>query len=307
MDQWLLHLVNQQWTHPVLDVVMVAVTVGAIPGLPLLGWGLLRRRQPSLGWTFLLALIGSLALTLLFYYLALRPRPTAVRLLLPTPPFPSYPSGHAAAAFATVAVLALSYRRWWVTVAAVIGALIIAYSRLYLGHHFLSDLFGGAVLGAAVGAAVYGLRQDGASRIARLQWLLWLQIAIVIVVTQMAYLGLNPTTLLTWPFADKVLHALLFGAVVFWLNLWWNGQRVPYRGWSAPLAIALPFALALLEEGLQAFSPLRTADLTDLLSDLIGMITFWWLSHWLLATVQPGEGDPLFCPPDLEVEASKGN
>lgn len=300
MDQWFLQVVNQQWTHPVLDVVMVAVTVGAIPGLPLLGWGLLRSRHAKLGGTLLLALVGSLALTLLFYYLALRPRPTAVRLLLPPPPFPSYPSGHAAAAFATVAVLALSDRRWRVTTTALIGALVICYSRLYLGHHFLSDLFGGAVLGSAVGAAIYGLRQEGVSRLARLQWLLWLQIAIVIVVTQMAYLGLNPTALLTWPFADKVMHALLFGAVVFWLNLWWNGQRVAYRGWSAPLAIVIPFVLALLEEGMQAFSPLRTADLTDLLSDLIGMISFWWLSHVLLTAAQRGEEEKVFGQIKLE-------
>ena len=39
--------------------------------------------------------------TLLFYYLAMRPRPAllwpdAVRLILPTPPLPAFPSGHAA-------------------------------------------------------------------------------------------------------------------------------------------------------------------------------------------------------------------
>lgn len=282
MDQWFLQLVNQQWTHPMLDVIMVLITVGAIPGLPLLGWGLIRGRQSRVGWTLLLALIGSLLLTLLFYYLALRPRPTDVRLLLPTPPFPSYPSGHAAAAFATTVVLALATRRRLVTAVALLGALLICYSRLYLGHHYLSDLFGGAVLGAAAGAAVYGLRHSGASWGARLPWLLWVQVAIVLVVTQMAYLDLNPTALLRWPFADKVLHALLFGAVVFWLNLWLEDQRVRYRGWSAPLAIVIPFALALLEEGMQAFSPLRTADVTDLLSDLIGMIVFWWASRYLV-------------------------
>jgi len=286
MDQWFLQLINQQWTHPILDVIMVVVTVGAIPGLPLLSWGLIRGRQARLGWTLLLALGGSLLLTLLFYYLALRPRPSDVRLLLSTPPFPSYPSGHAAAAFAMAAVLVLSLRRWQVTMVALGSALLICYSRLYLGHHYLSDLFGGAVLGVAVGAATYGLRHTGASWAARLPWLLWVQIAIVIVVTQMAYLDLNPTALLRWPFADKVLHALLFGAVAFWLNLWLNDQRVVYRGWSAPLAIVIPFSLALLEEGMQAFSPLRTADVTDLLSDLIGMIAFWWVSRRLVKANQ---------------------
>lgn len=286
MDQWFLQLVNQQWVHPILDGVMVAVTVGAIPGLPLLGWLLTRRRQSTLGWTLLLALAASLVLTLLFYYLASRSRPVGVRLLLPIPPFPSYPSGHAAAAFATATVLALAIRRWWVTLLAVLGALLISYSRLYLGHHFFSDLFGGAVLGAAIGASIYGVRHGGASWVARLRWFVWLQVAIVIIVTQMAYLDLNPKALLAWPFSDKVLHALLFGAVVFWLTLWLQDRRLTYVGWSLPVAVVVPFTLALIEEGLQAFSPLRTADWTDLLSDLTGMVVFWWVSHYLLTKEQ---------------------
>lgn len=282
MDQWFLQVVNQAFVYPGLDGLMVALTVGAIPALPLVGCFLIGRQRARLGWTVLLALACSLGLTLLFYYLALRPRPTGVRLLLPTPPFPSYPSGHAAAAFATVAVLTLALRRWWVTVLAIVGALGISFSRLYLGHHYLSDVVGGAVLGLAVGASVYGVRYGGSTVAARLQWLVWIQVAIVFLGTQMAYLGLRPTQLLAWPFSDKVLHGLLFGAVVFWLNLWLNNRQLTYRRWSIPLAIALPFGLALLEEGLQAFSPLRTADLTDLLSDLIGMCSFWLLSRCLL-------------------------
>lgn len=282
MDQWFLQVVNHAFVSPGLDWLMVALTIGAIPALPLVGGVLIWRQRPRLGWTVLLALACSLSLTLLFYYLALRPRPTDVRLLLPTPPFPSYPSGHAAAASATVAVLVLALRRWWVTVLAVVGALAISVSRLYLGHHYPSDLVGGAVLGLAVGASVYGLRYGGKTVVARLQWLVWMQVAVVFLGTQMAYLGLRPTPLLAWPFSDKVLHGLLFGAVVFWLNLWLNNRHLVYRRWSIPLAIALPFGLALLEEGLQAFSPLRTADLTDLLSDLIGMSCFWWLSTRLL-------------------------
>lgn len=288
MDRWFLQLVNQAFVYPGLDWLMVALTVGAIPALPLVGWLLIGRQRTRLGWTVLLALVCSLCLTVLFYYLGLRPRPTAVRLLLPTPPFPSYPSGHTAAAFATVAVLALALRRWWVTALAVVGALGISVSRLYLGHHYPSDVIGGAVLGLAVGASVYGLRDGGRTLAARLQWLVWTQAAIVFLVTQMAYLDLLPKALLAWPFSDKVMHGLLFGAVVFWLNLWLNNRQLTYRRWSIPLAIALPFGLALLEEGLQTFSPLRTFDLTDLLSDLIGMCCFWWLSGRLLL-VEAGE------------------
>lgn len=48
------------------------------------------------------------------------------------------------------------------------------------------------------------------------------------------------------------------------------------------LVIAIPTVAQAARLGL-TFSPLRTADLTDLLSDLLGMLCFWWLIHRLLA------------------------
>lgn len=291
MDQWVLALVNQRWTNPVLDVVMVLFTTVGIVVLPLLGYGLLRRgatlRTRQIGKALLLALLLSTAVTFLFYYLAMRPRPAllwpdTIRLLLPTPPFPAFPSGHAAAAFATATVLIMGFRRWWLALVALIGALAISYSRVYLGHHYPSDLFAGAVFGTAMGAAAYGLLLIEGSLYQRARWLLWPQIGFVIVMTQMAYLDILPKSLLAWPYSDKVIHALFFGAVVFWLTMWWPERRVQVGPWALPLAIVLPITLALLEEGYQVYSPLRTGDLLDLSADLVGMVGFWWLSRRFL-------------------------
>ncbi len=74
------------------------------------------------------------------------------------------------------------------------------------------------------------------------QWLVWPQAALVVVLTQMAYLGYLPWHLLRWPYADKVLHFLLFGAVVFWLNLWLNGRTMQLGHWVIPIAIFLPMS-----------------------------------------------------------------
>ncbi|MEZ4866234.1 MAG: VanZ family protein [Caldilineaceae bacterium] len=282
MDQWLLQWCNQLLIHPVLDGVMAAATVSGPLVTPFVAWQLIRRGHVRLGRTMGITLAVSLVVTALLYYLVLRPRPTDVRLLLPMPPFPSFVSGHCVLAFATAVVLALGLRRRWLTVSAFVWALLVAYSRLYLGHHYPSDLLGGAVVGLAIGAAVYGLRQEHGASVARLRWLLWPQAAIVVVATEMAYLNLLPGGLLLWPYADKVLHALLFGAVVFWLNLWLAGRVWAVGGWTAPVAVLLPFSLAMVEEGFQSFSPLRTASLSDLTADLIGMACFWWLSQRLL-------------------------
>jgi len=73
----------------------------------------------------------------------------------------SFPSGHAAGAFACAAfvtVICLAERRhepWRWTLAACLFALAIgvAVSRVSLGVHFPSDVAGGAVIGALLGVA----------------------------------------------------------------------------------------------------------------------------------------------------------
>lgn len=159
--------------------------------------------------------------------------------------------------------------------AALLFAGLIGVSRVYLGHHYPSDVVASAVLGSAMGAASTGIL--GRSP-ADWRWLLWPQLALVVIVTHIAYLGFLPLYLLRWPMSDKVLHFLLFGAVVFWLNMWLNGRVFQAGRWAVPLALLLPLTIAVLEEGAQNFSPLRTADITDLVSDVAGMLFFLALS-----------------------------
>jgi undecaprenyl-diphosphatase len=293
MDLWLLHFSNQTIATPWLDPIMAGLTLYGLRGLPLLGIGLVLFRQWRLGWTLLAAFAVALLITFTFYYLALRPRPEHVRLIVPKPAYPSYPSGHSATAFAVAALLALAYRRRWITTLALISAALIAYSRLYLGHHYPSDVLAGSVLGTAVGAAAYGLSLAAGDSKQRLRWLLWPQIALVFMVSQMAYLNLRPQNLMAWPFSDKVLHFLLFGLVVFWLNLWLEDRRMTFGRWALPVAVVLPFTLAMLDEGAQHFSPLRSMDVTDMASDLLGMYCFWWLSQKLFqGNQQPAATQP---------------
>lgn len=60
----------------------------------------------------------------------------------------SFPSGHTSFAFATATSFALSYRKWYVIAPAYLWAGCVGYSRMYLGKHYPSDVFGGAIVGA---------------------------------------------------------------------------------------------------------------------------------------------------------------
>lgn len=61
-----------------------------------------------------------------------------------------FPSGHTSSAFAVWGGLAVVFRRRWLAWLAPLMIALIAFSRLYLGVHFLADILGGALLGGLV-------------------------------------------------------------------------------------------------------------------------------------------------------------
>ncbi len=277
MDEALLAWINQGWASAGLDAVMPVigtVGLGLCPAagvvLAAAGWRRGEERMRRLGWALLGALAVGLALTLATQYVALRARPEGVRLIEPAPNFPSFPSGHAMAAFATATVLGLGLgrRAGWPALA---GAVLVSVSRVYQGHHYPTDVLAGAALGAGVGAAAFGLivRREGAGR---WRWLLWPQVAMVVVVSVAAYVDALPLWLLRVPGLDKALHFAMFGLVAFLLHGWlrrWPGlsERA-----AAVTAVGILFALAALEEAAQGLSRVRTVDGGDLAADLAGMV-----------------------------------
>ncbi len=70
----------------------------------------------------------------------------------------SFPSGHAVSSFAIAVALAWAVRKsehaWfgWVIVG---WATLVAFSRVYVGVHFLSDVIGGAAIGTVFGTVCY--------------------------------------------------------------------------------------------------------------------------------------------------------
>lgn len=66
-------------------------------------------------------------------------------------------SGHATNSFviAMMFIQRLRFKYKWVTSTLLIWALLVCFSRMYLGVHYLSDIIGGAILGSLIAFIFY--------------------------------------------------------------------------------------------------------------------------------------------------------
>lgn len=121
-------------------------------GLALFAWEEMKERRSLMAQ--LIALTGSFLLVdiaMKNLFQRLRPQfrlPTTVVVLDPSSSF-SFPSGHATTAFAMAYVLSRYHPKW--KAYYYILALLIAFSRIYLGKHYPSDIIVGMMVGTAIG------------------------------------------------------------------------------------------------------------------------------------------------------------
>lgn len=165
LDVGLFHLTNVVWTTSFMDAVMPALSwagnLGAV-WFVLLGsiaaFG--KKTGRRVAFAGLVALALGFASSEIMKELTMRPRPFLtlpdVRLVVNVPHSYAFPSGHTASAFAAATGVAFSTERllgkvppWsWAMLAL---AVAIAYSRMYVGVHWPTDVLGGVILGLASG------------------------------------------------------------------------------------------------------------------------------------------------------------
>ena len=93
-----------------------------------------------------LGIISSYMITYILKFIIARPRPLGISMnfLFHLPDY-SFPSAHAAVAFAALPVLNKTYPKLkWLWILSV---LFIAFSRIYIQAHYLSDVVAGAFIG----------------------------------------------------------------------------------------------------------------------------------------------------------------
>ena len=162
MDETITRWINAgAGQNAALDTVVIGI---AIVGVPLMVLGViaqwwsggdrmhLRRVAIAAG----LSCLGGLALNQIILLFVHRPRPYdagVTHLIVARSADWSFPSDHATVAFAIAATFAISNERNRAVIFLVL-ALLISWSRVFIGTHYFSDVLGGALIGAGVAVLV---------------------------------------------------------------------------------------------------------------------------------------------------------
>jgi undecaprenyl-diphosphatase len=161
IDVFLFQFVNQTLRNPVFDSVMPLISqYGYYTWVGLVGLVLAFDKRSGFNNARLLLtslLAGWVATEEVLKPLFHRSRPylsglgSQVHTLLPLQTNASFPSGAAVISFATVVPFVICYRQSRTRFLAIAWALLIMFSRVYVGAHYPSDVIAGFVFGSTVG------------------------------------------------------------------------------------------------------------------------------------------------------------
>ncbi len=162
LEKSVFYFINKSCANPVFDKLMPLVTflgdgkfILALAAILIIA---LRKPKKMAGVFILIGLVISHFAVNFLKDLFERPRPfftlPHIRLLVKdADKIHSFPSGHATLAFLAAVILAGYFKRGCLFYLA---AIIICFSRVYVGVHYPSDVAAGAVLGGAIG---WGLKK----------------------------------------------------------------------------------------------------------------------------------------------------
>ena len=149
-DSQLVAFFNQGLAHPLLDGLMVTIAIGAMPLAAIMPLLLVLVGKQREGIALLVTFIVSTLLAVGIQFLVMRPRPVDIRAVQIASAFPSFPSGHAAAALsgATLVSLVGGGQAWPCRAPSCASRLISA--------SITPAICSACNLGRAVATAVYG-------------------------------------------------------------------------------------------------------------------------------------------------------
>jgi len=172
LDKVVFIFINQGISNQLFDSVMPVITdwdktlIGrllVIVGLILLLWKGDKNKRAILPLLFLTILVTDQVSSSLIKHLVQRPRPCHIingtyimeilRLLVTCGAGFSFPSSHAANSFAVTTLFTIYYPK--VSWIFILFALLVSFSRIYVGVHYPLDVVGGAVTGVICSLVLY--------------------------------------------------------------------------------------------------------------------------------------------------------
>jgi undecaprenyl-diphosphatase len=173
------NFIHLNWTNAILDPIFTFIThlgdkgiLWIVLALILMCFKKTRKIGIVMGIALVLgALFGNITLKNIFE----RPRPFATEgalldapYLIPEPSEFSFPSGHTTSSFAAAFGIFLYHKKWGIP--ALVMAALIAFSRLYVYVHFLTDILVGMLLGIGCAILAYYLWNKWLEKIAVRIW-----------------------------------------------------------------------------------------------------------------------------------------
>ncbi|USX25229.1 phosphatase PAP2 family protein [Oxalobacteraceae bacterium OTU3CINTB1] len=160
LDLHIANWFNANHFEPMTSIMMAITTVHTMPGVILMasafGYFLWKRGQIYWIWALVLSVPCGMLLNVLLKVTFQRSRPVFEEPLVTLATY-SFPSGHASAAtlfYGLVACYVMIARKGWsvrlgTAAACTVMILLVAFSRVYLGAHYLSDVLAGMAGSAA--------------------------------------------------------------------------------------------------------------------------------------------------------------
>lgn len=164
LDQEILLFIQEYLRIPILTAFFTKFTLLGDGGAVWIVLGILLlviRKTRKAGVLVLFSLLGSLIVNnLILKNLVARTRPYEVieglRLLIAPQWDYSFPSGHAGSSFAAAVAMFLTLPRKY-GILALMGAFLIAWSRLYVGVHYPTDVIVGILTGTLIAIGLHAL------------------------------------------------------------------------------------------------------------------------------------------------------
>ncbi|AFZ58723.1 VanZ family protein [Anabaena cylindrica FACHB-243] len=107
----------------------------------------------------------------------------------------------------------------------------------------------------------------------------WVYLGILLSIFISAYLRIMPTELAIFAHYDTIMHFLLLGMAAYLGHQALNQRKFKIFNIPLPLAPFIVLLVSIIDEIVQSFVPYRSADITDLAADILGIIVFTWLAE----------------------------